>query len=183
MKKTSSYRLIFRNSIPKYLSWIHWVLPPHAFVAGVAFHGIDDVAVTFFYDVNMITGAVITSVKEDNVAGIRIITSLLPLFFILKPLHTIKTVWKLMFNKLDLNKICTSISQKYGFQYDLSSMLANLIYARILSPLSKLSSFEYIKELMEPPPNLYYRISIVLWMSWRKDQITYSLTHIRVNEK
>lgn len=66
-----------------------------------------------------------------------------------------------MFNKLDLNKICTSISQKYGFQYDLSSMLANLIYARILSPLSKLSSFEYIKELMEPP-----RICITGYLSY-----------------
>ena len=51
-----------------------------------------------------------------------------------------------MFNKLGLNKICKSISQKYDFQYDLSSVLANLIYARILSPSSKLSSFEYMQE-------------------------------------
>lgn len=56
-----------------------------------------------------------------------------------------------MFNKLGLNKICKSISQKYDFQYDLSSVLANLIYARILSPSSKLSSFEYMQELIETP--------------------------------
>lgn len=55
------------------------------------------------------------------------------------------------FHELGLNKICNSISKKYEFQYDLSSVLANLIYARILSPSSKLSSFEYMQELIETP--------------------------------
>ncbi len=56
-----------------------------------------------------------------------------------------------MFHKLGLGKICNDISKKYEFQYDLSSVLANLIYARILSPSSKLSSFEYMQELIETP--------------------------------
>jgi len=56
-----------------------------------------------------------------------------------------------MFHELGLDKICSSISGKYEFQYDLSSVLANLIYARILSPSSKLSSFEYMQELIETP--------------------------------
>ena len=56
-----------------------------------------------------------------------------------------------MFHELGLDKICNSISKRYEFQYDLSSVLANLIYARILSPSSKLSSFEYMQELIETP--------------------------------
>ena len=56
-----------------------------------------------------------------------------------------------MFHELGLDKICNNISKKYEFQYDLSSVLANLIYARILSPSSKLSSFEYMQELIETP--------------------------------
>jgi transposase len=56
-----------------------------------------------------------------------------------------------MFHELGLDKICNNISKKYEFQYDLSSVLANLIYARILSPSSKLSSFEYMQELIEAP--------------------------------
>lgn len=56
-----------------------------------------------------------------------------------------------MFYELGLNNICDNIAEKYGFQYDLSSILANLIYARILSPSSKLSSFEYMQELLEIP--------------------------------
>ena len=56
-----------------------------------------------------------------------------------------------MFHELGLNKICSNISKRYEFQYDLSSILANLIYARILSPSSKLSSFEYMQELIETP--------------------------------
>ena len=54
-----------------------------------------------------------------------------------------------MYHKLGLGKICNDISKRYEFQYDLSSVLANLIYARILSPSSKLSSFEYMQELIE----------------------------------
>lgn len=56
-----------------------------------------------------------------------------------------------MFHELGLDKICSGISKRYAFQYDLSSVLANLIYARILSPSSKMSSFEYMQELIETP--------------------------------
>lgn len=56
-----------------------------------------------------------------------------------------------MFHELGLGKICNSISEKYDFKYDLSSVLANLIYARILSPSSKLLSFEFMQELIETP--------------------------------
>ena len=56
-----------------------------------------------------------------------------------------------IFHEIGLDGICSSISEKYNFQYDLSSILSNLIYARILSPSSKLSSFEYMQKLIETP--------------------------------
>ncbi|EHO85550.1 hypothetical protein HMPREF0380_00882 [Eubacterium infirmum F0142] len=56
-----------------------------------------------------------------------------------------------IFHALGLDGICSSVSEKYNFQYDLSSILSNLIYARILSPSSKLSSFEYMQEFIETP--------------------------------
>ena len=56
-----------------------------------------------------------------------------------------------IFHELGLYKILDDISKKYEFKYNLSSVLANLIYARILSPSSKLSSFEYMQELIETP--------------------------------
>ena len=70
-----------------------------------------------------------------------------------------------MFHELGLDKICNNISKKYEFQYDLSSVLANLIYARILSPSSKLSSFEYMQELIETPDfglhNIYRALDVL----------------------
>ena len=70
-----------------------------------------------------------------------------------------------LFHELGLDKICNNISTKYEFQYDLSSVLANLIYARILSPSSKLSSFEYMQELIETPDfglhNIYRALDVL----------------------
>lgn len=56
-----------------------------------------------------------------------------------------------IFYELGLGKICKQISRKHSFKYDLSSVLSKLIYARILSPSSKLSSFEYMHQMIEQP--------------------------------
>ena len=56
-----------------------------------------------------------------------------------------------IFHEIRLDKICSDIAARYEFQYDLSSVLANLIYSRILSPASKLSSYEYMQQLIETP--------------------------------
>ena len=56
-----------------------------------------------------------------------------------------------LYCKYGLNKICDSISKKYNFEYDLDSILSRLIYGRILSPSSKLSTMEYSKTLLEKP--------------------------------
>lgn len=54
-----------------------------------------------------------------------------------------------IYHELKLNKICYNISSKYSFEYSLSAVLSSLIYSRILSPGSKLSSFEYSKNYLE----------------------------------
>lgn len=56
-----------------------------------------------------------------------------------------------IFHELGMDKICHKIESKYSFEYDLSSILSGLIYARILSPSSKLSSYEYLQTIIEKP--------------------------------
>ena len=56
-----------------------------------------------------------------------------------------------MFYESGLKNICDSVSRSYDFKYDLSDILSGLIYARILSPSSKLSSFEYLNTLLQAP--------------------------------
>ena len=56
-----------------------------------------------------------------------------------------------IYHQLDLNKICRSISDSNKCTYDLSDILAKLIYTRIIAPSSKLSSFDYAKNFLEQP--------------------------------
>lgn len=70
-----------------------------------------------------------------------------------------------IYHELKLNKICYSISAKYSFEYSLSAILSSLIYARILSPGSKQSSFDYSKKFLENPGidlhQIYRALSII----------------------
>lgn len=50
-----------------------------------------------------------------------------------------------------LDKICKEISKKYDFRYNLSEILASLIYGRILFPKSKLGTFEAVQTLLQKP--------------------------------
>lgn len=52
---------------------------------------------------------------------------------------------------LQLDKTCRKLKTKYKFQYDLNSVLSDLIYARILEPTSKRSSFKLANEFLEQP--------------------------------
>lgn len=56
-----------------------------------------------------------------------------------------------LYYKFGLNKICKEISKKYEFEYDLNDILSRLVYGRILSPSSKMSTMEYSKTLLEKP--------------------------------
>ena len=66
---------------------------------------------------------------------------------------------------LGLNKICKDISDKYRIKYDLNSILANLIYTRIIEPSSKLSAYETAKTFLEQPnfqlQNIYRALEVI----------------------
>lgn len=68
-------------------------------------------------------------------------------------------------NELRLDNICRNIRNRHKFTYDFHAILTDLIYSRILSPSSKLSSYAYCKSLLEPPKyslqNLYRSLSVL----------------------
>lgn len=53
--------------------------------------------------------------------------------------------------ELRLDNICRVIKGRHKFKYDLHAILTDLVYARVLSPSSKLSSYGFCKTLLEPP--------------------------------
>lgn len=56
-----------------------------------------------------------------------------------------------IYHDLKLDKICKKITAKYHFDFDLNAILSRLLYTRIISPSSKLSSFESSKRFLEKP--------------------------------
>lgn len=56
-----------------------------------------------------------------------------------------------IYYELGLDKICRAISARHLFEYDLNDILSRLIYARILYPSSKKSSFEDSGKFIEQP--------------------------------
>lgn len=52
---------------------------------------------------------------------------------------------------LGLHRICSVISDKYKFTYDLNGVLSRLLYGRVLFPASKLSTFEEAGKFLEQP--------------------------------
>lgn len=56
-----------------------------------------------------------------------------------------------IYYQLQLNKVCRKLKLKYKFKYDINAILSDLIYARILEPSSKRSSFKAASEFLEKP--------------------------------
>lgn len=56
-----------------------------------------------------------------------------------------------IYHELKLDKICKEVSQKYKFEYDMSSILSRLIYGRVIFPSSKLATSELSKKFIEQP--------------------------------
>ena len=56
-----------------------------------------------------------------------------------------------IYYKLGIKHICSDISEKYKFAYDLNSILSNLIYSRIIYPTSKLGTYQLSKNFLEQP--------------------------------
>lgn len=50
-----------------------------------------------------------------------------------------------------LDKTCRKLKAKYKFEYDINAILSDLIYARVLEPASKRSSFKTASEFLEKP--------------------------------
>lgn len=70
-----------------------------------------------------------------------------------------------IYYELGLDRISKAIAQKHGFKYNLNSILSRLIYARILYPSSKLSTFEDSHKFIEQPDfelhQIYRALSVI----------------------
>ena len=70
-----------------------------------------------------------------------------------------------IFAELKIDSICRKISKKHKYSYDFNAIITDLVFARILSPSSKLSSYTYCKTLLEPPKyelqNIYRALSVM----------------------
>lgn len=58
---------------------------------------------------------------------------------------------KNIYHDIGLDQICDDIQRKYNFKYDISKILEDLVYSRILAPSSKLSSYEYSQKFITKP--------------------------------
>lgn len=56
-----------------------------------------------------------------------------------------------IYYRLQLDKTCRKLRDKYKFKYDINAILSDMIYARILEPSSKRSSFSVANEFLEKP--------------------------------
>lgn len=68
-------------------------------------------------------------------------------------------------SELRLDNICRNIRNRHTFTYDFHAILTDLIYARILSPSSKMSSYSFCHSLLEPTKyslqNIYRALSVM----------------------
>jgi transposase len=56
-----------------------------------------------------------------------------------------------IYHDLRLDKLCTQISQKYKFTFNLDSVLSRLLYSRVIYPSSKLATFQLSTRFIEQP--------------------------------
>lgn len=56
-----------------------------------------------------------------------------------------------IYYQMHIEKICRKLKLKYKFKYDINAIFSDLIYARILEPSSKRSSFKVASEFLEKP--------------------------------
>ena len=56
-----------------------------------------------------------------------------------------------IYYELGLDKVCTAIKSRHDFDYNLNSILSRLLYARILYPSSKLSTYKNSSRFIEQP--------------------------------
>lgn len=74
-------------------------------------------------------------------------------------------VLRKIFRKLGLHEFCRNIEEEKRFEFSLEKALETMIYARIIAPGSKLSTYEFAKRLIDNPKlelQHYYRAMDVL---------------------
>ena len=71
--------LVFGHAVSDDDGTVHAVALPFAGVAGVSFDGMDGLAVATLHDADVVAGSVAFPVDEDDIAGSRLVSSLLPL--------------------------------------------------------------------------------------------------------
>lgn len=79
-----------------------------------------------------------------------------------------------IYYKLGLNKICSNISDRYQFKFDLNDILSKLIYSRILFPASKLKTLELSKKFLEQPNFDYQHIERALLILYKENDFIQS---------
>ena len=66
---------------------------------------------------------------------------------------------------LRIDNICRNIKGRHKFKYDIQAIITDLVYARILNPSSKKSSYSYCQSLLEMPKysldNVYDALQII----------------------
>ncbi len=63
-----------------------------------------------------------------------------------------------IYRDLRFDRILRNIRNRHCYEYDLNAILSDLIFARILSPSSKNSSFDFCKSLLEQPSYELYDV-------------------------
>jgi len=67
--------------------------------------------------------------------------------------------------ELHLDNICRAIKGRHKFKYDFHAIITDLVYARVLSHSSNLSSYNFCKTLLEPPKyeiqDVYRALSVI----------------------
>lgn len=70
-----------------------------------------------------------------------------------------------IYHQLGLHKICSDISDRHKFTFDLDSILSRLVYGRVIFPSSKLATCELSKKFIEQPhfdiQHVYRALSIL----------------------
>lgn len=87
-----------------------------------------------------------------------------------------------IYYKLGLNSICSEISNKYQFKFDLNDILSKLTYARIIYPSSKLKSLELCKNFFEQPNFDYNHILRALEVISKEADFIQSKLYINSNK-